>query len=233
MRHRGSHRNSSHTGATIPGMPIPLLIDGPPEAPATLILAHGAGAAMDSAWMNRVASGIAATGIRVVRFEFPYMHARREGRRPGPDRPPVLMQSWRDVVAQFAPASTVIGGKSMGGRIASMVADELSVAGLVCLGYPFHPPGRPDRLRTEHLRDLRTPTVIFQGTRDPFGVEAEVATYALSPAIRIRWMPDGDHDLKPRKESGFTHARHLDAVIAEAAQFVREVVGKPQPLPRT
>jgi uncharacterized protein len=175
---------------------------------------------MDNPWMNRVAGGVAGEGVRVVRFEFPYMHARREGRRPGPDRPPVLLQTWREVAAQFDAARTVIGGKSMGGRIASMVADELGVAGLVCLGYPFHPPGRPDRLRTEHLRELRTPTVIFQGTRDPFGVEDEVAMYGLSPAIRMRWVAGGDHDLKPGKGSGVTQAEQLEAVITEVARFV-------------
>ncbi len=114
----------------------------------------------------------------------------------------------------------------MGGRIASMVADELHVAGLVCLGYPFHPPGRPEKLRTEHLRTLTTPAIIFQGARDPFGNEQDVSGYALSPSIEVRWMPDGDHDLKPRKAAGFTHAEHLATVIRGVADFVSSVTAR-------
>ena len=75
----------------------------------------------------------------------------------------------------------------------------ISIAGLVCLGYPFHPPGRPEQLRTAHLATLATPTLICQGTRDIFGTREEVAAYALSPAIVIAWVEDGDHDLRPRK----------------------------------
>ena len=203
-------------------MPAELLFDGPADAASTLILAHGAGAPMDSPYMARIAAAMGRAGIRVVRFEFPYMRARREGRHPGPDREPVLLGSWREVVAEFDPAATFIGGKSMGGRMASMVADELGVRGLVCFGYPFHPPGRPDRLRTAHLQSLRTPALIIQGTRDPFGGHDEVAGYGLSPAIRLLWMEDGDHDLKPRKGSGHTHAEHLAAAVGAVVGFVQE-----------
>src|ERR1700681_2983576 len=134
---------------------------------------------MDSAWMNRVATGVAECGIRVVRFEFPYMAARRiSGKRGAPDREPVLMDSWRSVIAKLGDAAKiVIGGKSMGGRIASMVADEAGVAGVVCLGYPFHPPGNPARTRTKHLENLRTRALIVHGTRDSFGKPDEVANY--------------------------------------------------------
>jgi len=122
-----------------------LLIDGPKNATATVVLAHGAGAMMDSPFMNTIAEGLAKTGIRVVRFEFPYMRARREGgRRGAPDREAVLLDAWREMASRLGGGGRlVIGGKSMGGRIASMVADELGARGLVCLGYPFHPPGRP------------------------------------------------------------------------------------------
>ncbi|MDP2327537.1 MAG: alpha/beta fold hydrolase, partial [Dehalococcoidia bacterium] len=136
----------------------PALIEGPARARRTLVLAHGAGAAMDTPFMDTIAAGVAAAGIRVVRFEFPYMAARRQGRRPPPDRPTVFQRTWHEVVAALGkPERLVIGGKSMGGRIASMVADDLGVAGLVCLGYPFHPLGRPDSLRVAHLEALRTP----------------------------------------------------------------------------
>ncbi|HXZ88994.1 MAG TPA: alpha/beta fold hydrolase, partial [Candidatus Binataceae bacterium] len=145
-----------------------LLIDGPREAAHTIVLAHGAGAAMDSPFMDTVAEGLARNGIRVVRFEFPYMKARREGgKRGAPDREAVLIEAWRDAIARLGGgARLVIGGKSLGGRIASMVADEAGARGLVCLGYPFHPPGQPARSRVKHLEALRTPALIVQGTRD-------------------------------------------------------------------
>jgi predicted alpha/beta-hydrolase family hydrolase len=108
-----------------------------------------------------------------------------------------------------------------------MVADELAdlgyIRGLVCLGYPFHPPEKPEQLRTAHLRELRIPTLICQGTRDPFGTRDEVPGYDLSPAIEVHWLEDGDHDLRPRKAiSGRSYAENLteaaDAVAAFAAR---------------
>jgi predicted alpha/beta-hydrolase family hydrolase len=111
----------------------------------------------------------------------------------------------------------VIGGKSMGGRIASMVADEVGARGLVCLGYPFHPPGRPEKLRTAHLETLSTPALIVQGTRDAFGTREDVLGYRLSPAIRVAWLEDGDHSWKPRASSGRTEAQNM----AEALTAIR------------
>jgi len=177
---------------------------------------------MDTPWMTTIARGIAAHAIRVVRFEFPYMAARRSGgKRGAPDRQPVLLEAWRDVVSQLGGGRALaIGGKSLGGRMASMVADELQVHALVCFGYPFHPPGQPERLRTEHLRDLRTRTLIIQGERDPFGNRDEVAQYALSSSIAIEWMPDGDHSLKPRARSGVTESQQLARACELAARFV-------------
>ncbi|MSO64784.1 MAG: alpha/beta hydrolase [Alphaproteobacteria bacterium] len=199
-----------------------LLIDGPARAARTIVLAHGAGAPMDSPYMNAVVAGLAAAGLRVVRFEFPYMRRRRDaGKGGGPDREPVLRQTWHEVLVLVGdPGRTVIGGKSMGGRMASLVADEAGVAGLVCLGYPFHPPGQPTKLRTAHLATLRTPALIVQGTRDPFGTKADVAGYRLNQSIRLHWLPDGDHDGKPRKASSRTVAQNLDEAMAAVAAFV-------------
>ncbi len=201
------------------------LFDGPEGADATVVLAHGAGAPMDSPFMAALASGLAARGLRVARFEFPYMRARREGgRRGAPDREPVLRRAWHDAIAEIGGAEggkrLVIGGKSLGGRIASYVADEAGVRGLVCLGYPFHPPSDPERLRTAHLASLRTPTLIVQGTRDPFGGRDEVAGYDLSPAIRLVWMEDGDHSWKPRRASGRTEQGNLADAGEAIAGFV-------------
>lgn len=188
-----------------------------------LVLAHGAGAPMDSPFMRIVAQGIAASGIRVARFEFPYMHRRREtGRRGAPDAPAILLQSWREAIGVLGgPERLVIGGKSMGGRIASMVADEAAVRGLVCLGYPFHPPGDPAKTRTKHLQELATPALIVQGERDSLGNLEQVASYKLSPGIRIEWIGDGDHSFKPRKRSGRTEAKNLRQAIELVVSFVR------------
>ena len=199
-----------------------LLIDGKKSAARTVVLAHGAGAPMDAPWMTKIAHGLAAHDLRVVRFEFSYMAQRRDsGKRRGPDPPPVLLETWRTVIEQIGnPDHLIIGGKSMGGRIASMVADAEGVAGLLCFSYPFHPAARPEKTRTEHLGALRTPTLILQGTRDPLGNTEDVAGYDLSATIKLHWLEDGDHDLKPRKASGRTHAENLAEAVGAAAAFV-------------
>src|SRR6266481_3557355 len=139
---------------------VDMLVDGPKAAAKTFLFAHGAGLSMDSPFMQRVAEGVAASGVRVIRFEFPYMQRRRESGKGGaPDPLRILMQSFRDAIEQVGGGSRlVIGGKSMGGRIASMVADDGGVRGVVCLGYPFHPPSKPEKTRTKHLETMRTPT---------------------------------------------------------------------------
>jgi predicted alpha/beta-hydrolase family hydrolase len=198
------------------------LVEGPVDPRHTVVLAHGAGAAMDSPFMNRVSAGLASRGIRVARFEFAYMARRRtEGRRGAPDREPALRARWKEAIAAFGGGPrVVIGGKSMGGRIASMVADEVAARGLVCFGYPFHPPGEPDRLRTAHLAGLETPALFLQGTRDPFGTREDVAGYTLSDAIRIAWLEGGDHSFKPPARSGRTEAQNVEEAIVAAGAFV-------------
>jgi uncharacterized protein len=209
-----------------------MLITGPEDAFATILLAHGAGAPMDSAGMTGISEALAGAGFRVVRFEFGYMAARRSGQRKPPPRAELLRDEYRQAVEALAASGPlIIGGKSMGGRVASMVADGLHadgrIAGLLCLGYPFHPPAKPQQLRTAHLVALRTPTLICQGTRDPFGTRKEVATYSLSPSIEILWLEDGDHDLKPRKTiSGFTAADHLATVADATRDWVMRVLAQ-------
>ncbi|NHO64798.1 alpha/beta fold hydrolase [Aestuariicella hydrocarbonica] len=194
-----------------------------PEAPvAHLLLAHGAGAPMDSEFMDVMARLLVERNIGVVRFEFPYMQQRRHGgsKRP-PDRQPVLLEAWRQVVEQCSHLDNVfIGGKSMGGRMASLIADEMPVKGCVCLGYPFHPPAKPEKTRTEHLRALAAPTLIVQGTRDALGKREEVEQYDLSRAIGLCWLEDGDHDFKPRVRSGLTQQQHLISAADAVADFI-------------
>lgn len=200
----------------------PLHFDGPDDAPATFAFAHGAGAPMDSDFMNAVASGLAAKGHRVARFEFPYMAERRaSGKKRPPDRGAKLLDCWRSVALALNDRPLIVGGKSMGGRMASLIAEEIGAAGLICFGYPFHPPGKPEKLRTAHLESLKTPSLIIQGNRDPFGRREEVESYALSPAIELFWAEDGDHDLKPRKASGRSHAQNLEEAIGAADRFLQ------------
>jgi predicted alpha/beta-hydrolase family hydrolase len=211
-------------------MATDFLFDGPEDARFTLLLAHGAGAPMDSASMNATAKALAAANIRVARFEFGYMAARRTGTRRPPPKAESVMPEYIAAVDDLGPTDgpLLIGGKSMGGRVASMVADALfdakRIAGLVCLGYPFHPPEKPTQLRTAHLKGLKTPTLIVQGTRDEFGVPDEVKTYDLSPSIELLWLDDGDHDLKPRKAiSGFTTAQHLKTLADSVHAFATRI----------
>ena len=150
-----------------------------PAAPRhTLILAHGAGAGQGHPWMRARAGDLSDRAIRVVTFDFPYITARRKV----PDRPPALIATWHAVVAhvasRFPGQPLAIGGKSMGGRMATMLQAEpnapTSVRGCVALGYPLHPPGRTDQLRTAHLSAIRVPLLVIQGERDPFGSPDDV-----------------------------------------------------------
>lgn len=180
--------------------------------------------------MTAAAAALVAAGFRVARFEFGYMAARRTtGQRKPPPRAETLKDEYLAAVATLAGDSRlIIGGKSMGGRVASMIADPLhaerAIVGLLCLGYPFHPPDKPESLRTAHLLDLQTPTLICQGTRDPFGSRDEVAGYGLSKNIELLWLEDGDHDLKPRKKiSGHSAAEHLQTMADAAMRWAKVV----------
>lgn len=210
------------------GVEPDLLIEGPSAAPLTVALAHGAGAGPDAPLLTWFAEALAARGYRVVRFAFPYMAlSQRNGRRRPPDRQPVLLDCWCRVIARFEPSRLVIGGKSMGGRMASLVADAAGVRGLLCLGFPFHPPGQPERRRLAHLETLRTPALIVQGERDPFGTRAEVASYPLSPAIGVYFIADGDHGLRPRAASAVSREAAWSAAVDAAGDFLARLQTAP------
>ncbi|WP_138468856.1 alpha/beta family hydrolase [Poseidonocella sp. HB161398] len=206
------------------------LFDGDGPDRPTVLLAHGAGAPMDSSFMTDMAAALAGHGLRVARFEFAYMAQRRSG---GGKRPPpkveALEQEFRAAIAALAcPGPLFIGGKSMGGRVASLAADRLhaegAIAGLLCLGYPFHPAGKPERLRTAHLESLSAPALICQGSRDAFGSREEVAAYALSPQISVAWLEDGNHDFAPRKRvTGRSQAELIAEAAAAAAAWIASV----------
>jgi predicted alpha/beta-hydrolase family hydrolase len=230
VKSKGAVRSPDAGELALPADPE-LLFDGPTDASRTVVLAHGAGAGMDSPFLAFFATGLGERGVRVVRFEFPYMAMQRStGKKKPPDRKPVLRETWLKVVEALHRDSPdrespglVLGGKSMGGRVASLVADEVGAAGLVCLGYPFHPAGKPDPLRVEHLRAIQTPTLIVQGERDPFGSREEVGGYKLSPAIRVAWIGDGDHSFTPRRTSGRTERQNWACALDEITAFLESL----------
>ncbi|WP_181700801.1 alpha/beta family hydrolase [Chthonobacter albigriseus] len=198
-----------------------LLVTEPAGEPAgTLLLAHGAGAPMDSATLEAAAAALAGQGVHVVRFEFPYMAARRTGSRRPPPKAETLVDDYRAAVdatlARFG-GPLLIGGKSLGGRVSVLAAGTVldsRVLGVVVYGYPFHPPGKPEATRLAPLSDCRLPVTILQGSRDPFGTAEDVAAYPLPATVTVRWFEDGDHDLKPRKASGRTLSGHLETAAA-------------------
>lgn len=193
--------------------------------PITILLAHGAGAPMDSEFMNAMADGLLAHRFAVTRFEFPYMQERREsGKKRPPDRAPKLLACFSEMVSeQGGPDQCVVAGKSMGGRMASMLAAELPVKAAVCLGYPFHAPGKPEKVRIDHFAGLQAPTLIIQGERDPFGKRPEVESYPLGEKTSLVWLPDGDHDFKPRKKSGFTQQQNWQSAVEIMASFLMKL----------
>jgi len=203
-----------------------LMIDGPEDAALTLVFGHGAGLPMDAPFMTTFAQGLAAKGYRVVRFEFPYMAERREtGTKRPPDRLPALAQAFGVAVnaAQIPADRLVLAGKSMGGRLATILVDEAGARAAVVFGYPFHPPQKPENLRTKHLEKVQAPVLICQGTRDNFGTKKEVEGYSLSPAVEIAWIEDGDHHFVPRQASGRTEEQNCAAAIDAATAFLDRI----------
>ena len=208
-----------------------IIFHGSPRAQILIALAHGAGAGMDSPFMDHVSNGLAERGLRVARFEFPYMQrSRQTGKRRPPDRAAVLLETWQAVIKNLRTRlkkgnkKLVIGGKSMGGRIASMVAADENVDGLVCLGYPFHPPGKPVGQRIEHLRQLAVPTLILQGERDPFGTRRDVARYRIADTIQLQWLTDGNHSFKPPKASTASNDDNLTQALDAMATFAKQLL---------
>jgi predicted alpha/beta-hydrolase family hydrolase len=206
--------------------------NGPIDGPV-YIFAHGAGGDMNSEFMTFVAEKLAEKGIRVIRFNFPYMIKRAEdGKRRPPDRAPKLLVAYEDVIKHLD-CPVVLGGKSMGGRMSSMLLAEnalrkegerLSILGSACMGFPFHAVGKDPKDRLDHLKELTEPLLIVQGTRDTMGTKEEVQGYIeekrVSSAVQLSWLEDGNHDLKPRRVSGFSHQEHIDSAIDQVAEFV-------------
>lgn len=191
----------------------------------TFAFAHGAGSGMRNEFMDAFTAGLVELGFLVARFEFPYMEQRGiTGRRRPPDKEPVLLDAWRAVIGELGPEKLVIGGKSMGGRMATMIADEMGVAACICLGYPFHPSGKPADLRLEPVQKIETPTLILQGTLDTFGDKKEVEGFTLSPAVTVQFLREGDHSFQPPRNSERTRESNWDHCVKQIHKFVFELM---------
>ncbi len=200
-----------------------LIVEGPENGPL-FVFAHGAGAGMEHDFMTAVAKGLVEQGIRVVRFNFPYMVKRSEdGKKRPPDRAPKLLEAYSEAIDHFASSPVVIGGKSMGGRMASLLAEHELVAGIACLGFPFHPPGKPEKFKGDHLASIDKPTLILQGERDTFGKREEFDEFVFSQQVKVSFLPDGDHSFKPRKSSGHTEAGNIALAVEQLSAFINEV----------
>lgn len=215
--------------------------DGP-----IFIFSHGAGADMHSDFMMLFAEKLSKRGIRVIRFNFPYMIKRQEdGKRRPPDRAPKLLAAFENfiqgIVQDNKNSAIVIGGKSMGGRMSSLLlasnalketVDQLPILGAACLGFPFHAPKKEPKDRLDHLKNLSQPLLVVQGTRDIMGTKEEVEGYIrekrISSTIQIRWLGDGNHDLKPRVASGFSHQNHIASAVDLVAEFIFSISKKQQ-----
>ena len=204
------------------------------ECLGTLVLAHGAGAPMTANFMNRFAEAAAANGISVARFEFGYMAKRREtGKKSPPPRADKLIgeyQKTMQLILEEAEGPILIGGKSMGGRVAAVLAGGESlpkrVLGVVCLGYPFHPIGKsePDDWRMEPLQNAQRPIFIAQGDRDQMGNQSEVQAIDLPETISIDWLEDGNHDLAPRGASPATWNGNIERSAVKTAEFLKSLI---------
>ena len=196
-----------------------IIENGPADASLTILLAHGSGAGMDTPFMNAIAEGLGELGWKVVRFEFPYMVKSRERGKKSPPNPlPKLQDSFLEAIKACS-GSVVIGGKSMGGRVATTILESSSAVGCVALGYPFHPPGNPSKLRTEHLQSIQKPLMVLQGERDPFGKKDEFPNDWLPSSTALHWIPDGEHSFKARKKSEATTEGNLELAVRHIHQF--------------
>ncbi len=204
------------------GSEAPILADD--EGPDTVvILAHGAGSSMEQKTMEWLAGIVRSSGARIVRFNFLY---RAEGRGM-PDRMPVLLETYAAVLAsvreRLSPARLIIGGHSMGGRVASMLeADGRHADGLLLFGYPLHPAGQPDKLRDGHLPSIQTPTLQFNGTEDDLCTRELMERVALPASWTLHWIEGADHSYAVKKQSGRTRAAVAEEILATLTDWMSE-----------
>jgi len=206
---------------------ISMHADNVDNAIALVIFAHGAGADKDADFMVEVSAKLNQQKINVLRFNFPYMDRRLiDGKRYPPNRMPILVECFTEILASVDSSLPIfLMGKSMGGRVAATLACEelTNVLGIICLGYPFHPQKQPEKLRLAPLQETKLPVLIIQGDRDALGNKDEISQYQISPQCQLVFLDDGDHNLKPRMKSGFTHQQHINSAINEITRFIDEI----------
>lgn len=214
-------------------------------ATALLVFAHGAGAGMDHEFIVKMSALITQQNIHVLCFNFPYMDKRKvDGKRRPPDRMPKLLASYHQLLKETAlkiaaeeQLPIFVGGKSIGARVAATLFSEdnesasveshllEAVKGIICLGYPFHPPKKTEKLRLAPLQSNNRPVCVLQGVRDSLGAKDEIKTYALNKSVQVQYFEDGDHDLKPRVKSGYTQDQHMKNAAIEIRSFINETLG--------
>jgi predicted alpha/beta-hydrolase family hydrolase len=208
------------------------LVNSPKKDPKGIfLLAHGAGKGASNSFLETIAQSAVNSGVRVVRFNFPYMEGMlRTGKRKPPNSGEVLRKCFSDVIShcieiEQVPAKYIIvGGKSMGARAASMIADKHQVGGVVCLSYPFHPPRKLQPLRITHLQTIQTPTLICQGEKDRNGTREEVEQFSLSKSIKFHWLADGDNNFIPRNTSGRTQQENMADAMEAINRFIDDLL---------
>jgi predicted alpha/beta-hydrolase family hydrolase len=208
------------------------LVNSPRKNPKGIfLLAHGAGKGAASPFLETIAQGAINSDVRVVRFNFPYMEGMlRTGKKKSPNSGEVLRKCFSDVVShciereQVPSKYIIVGGKSMGARAASMIADEHQVGGVVCLSYPFHPPRKPEPLRITHLQTIQTPTLICQGEKDPNGGREEVQQFSLSKSVQFHWLADGDNNFKPPETSDRSQQENMADATEAINRFIDDLL---------
>jgi predicted alpha/beta-hydrolase family hydrolase len=228
-----SSSTSSETAITIDvdGATVSGVYSRPADAAGTIVVAHGAGAGMEHPFMSGFTRAMHDLGYATLRFDFPY----REAKRRFPDRPPVAIATWRAALAAATERAGVgnagepiwASGKSFGGRMASMaVADGMPAAGLIYLGYPLHPPGRPEKSRDEHLPGITVPMLFLQGRNDPFAIpnaQLDEVVARIGPTATLEWIEDANHSFevkgrkRPAAEIGASLAPRAAAFMAAHA----------------
>ena len=198
---------------------------------ALVIFAHGAGADMKHQYIEDLVQLMNAQQLNVLRFNFPFMDKRKlDGKRRPPDRMPTLVACYQSILANVTTDLPIyIAGKSMGGRVAAILAGDKDlmnthqIRGVICLGYPFHPAKKTDKLRLAPLQETQRPVLILQGQRDALGSEIEIKAYELSSHCQLHFFNDGDHDLKPRVKSGYNLKQHQSAAVNKMRSFIDEI----------
>lgn len=210
-------------------------VNSPRQDPRGLfLLAHGAKKGMATPFMETMAKGLVESGVRVVRFHFPFMEESiKKGIKIPADGGKVMRKCFSDLIIhaiekEGVPASQIIiGGKSTGGRIASMIADRHKVAGLICYGYPFHPPKLPTTMRIRPLKKINTPTLICQGERDPNGRRNEIMHLGLPESVEIKWISNGDNSFRPGRYSPRSLEENMQEAIDASNAFISRVLSVP------